>query len=69
MTARASPSILSKGFIWFLSCFQREAQRFKSSNGSRVQGFSSVLSVKSVVKEEKMLSVVEHKMRGDHVKI
>ena len=30
-------------------CFQREAQRFKSSNGSRVQGFSSVQSVQSVV--------------------
>ena len=24
MTSGASPSILSKGFFWFLSCFQRE---------------------------------------------
>ena len=29
MTARASPSILPKGFFWFLSCFQREAQELK----------------------------------------
>ena len=47
MTARAPPSILSKGFFWFLFCFQ--AQRFKSSNGSRVQEFGSVQSVQSVV--------------------
>ena len=36
MTARAMPSILSKGFIWFLFCFQI--------------GHKSVLFVKSVVK-------------------
>ena len=37
MTARATPSILPKGFIWFLSYGQD----------------LSVLSVESVVKEEK----------------
>ena len=40
MTARASPSILSKGFFWFLFCFQS-------------RNVKSVLSVQSVVKEEK----------------
>ena len=39
MTARASPSILSKGFFWFLFCFQS-------------RNVKSVQSVKSVVKEE-----------------
>ena len=39
MTARASPSILSKGFFWFLFCFQS-------------RNVKSVLSVQSVVKEE-----------------
>ena len=29
MTARATPSILPKGFIWFLSYTQKEVQRFK----------------------------------------
>ena len=37
MTARASPTILSKGFFWFLSCFQS-------------RNVKSVLSVQSVVK-------------------
>ena len=57
MTARASPTILSKGFLWFLSCFQREAQRFKSSNGSRVQGFNSVQSVQSVVERKNCIAL------------
>ena len=39
MTARASPSILSKGFSWFLFCFQS-------------RNVKSVQSVQSVVKEE-----------------
>ena len=54
MTARATPSILSKGFFWFLFCSQREAQEFKRFKSSRGK------SVQSVV-EEKNLSMVENK--------
>ena len=58
MGNRASPSILSKGFFWFLFCFQREVQEVHEFKGSRVQrfkslkvhGFNFVLSVLSVVK-------------------
>ena len=41
MTARATPSILSKGFFWFLFCSQIEHK--------------SVLSVKSVVERKEPL--------------
>ena len=58
MTARASPSILSKGFIWFLSCTQREARGVQRFNSSKVQGFKGAASSYPVVKEEK-LSVLE----------
>ena len=51
MTARATPSILSKGFIWFMSCSQRVAQKFKEFKSSRS---SSVQSVKSVVKDKSL---------------
>ena len=56
MTAGATPSILTKGFFWFLFCTQREARgerreglkEFKWFKGSKVQwvqGFCFVLSV------------------------
>ena len=61
MTARATPSILSKGFIWFMSCFQTRTVKIRPIRLIRGKKEKNL----SVVKEEKAIRVRKGKYTGD----